>query len=322
MRSEACSVFNRALGQMQMEMEMEMEQMQMQMAASPPCLVREIAGKGVGMLAQRKLYPGDLIVAEKPVLTMPQAVFESDRESTIEWLDKSIDQLGIAETELLMSLTDNWSDPNDPDDLTYIGLFYTNCMAWEGDVVICPILATANHACRPNAQFLPRVDKGVTELRATYVIEPGEEVNISYLSMTEEGGERRSVRQMELWRGYGFHCNCQACTLVASEFDNEEELRENLKQLQMVGAKNWDEIDASEYLEGISRLQGNMKHIMDVLAICFHASKDQALRLEYGVRCLTLVLSIYGPGSPEAENWRERLEVLQLWRECSLLHHI
>ena len=139
------------------------------------------------------------------------------------------------------------------------------------------------------------------------------QVNISYLSMTEEGGERRSVRQMELWRGYGFHCNCQACTLVASEFDNEEELRENLKQLQMVGAKNWDEIDASEYLEGISRLQGNMKHIMDVLAICFHASKDQvvylreniryrplqALRLEYGVRCLTLVLSIYGPVSPE-----------------------
>ena len=58
MRSEACSVFNRALGQMQMEMEMEMEQMQMQMPASPPCLVREIAGKGVGMLAQRKLYPG------------------------------------------------------------------------------------------------------------------------------------------------------------------------------------------------------------------------------------------------------------------------
>ena len=93
-------------------------------------------------------------------MTMPQAVFESDRESTIEWLDKSIDQLGIAETELLMSLTDNWSDPNDPDDLTYIGLFYTNCMAWEGDVVICPILATANHACRPNAQFLPRLDKG------------------------------------------------------------------------------------------------------------------------------------------------------------------
>ena len=57
MRSEACSVFNRALGQMQMEMEMQME-MQMQMPASPPCLVREIAGKGVGMLAQRKLYPG------------------------------------------------------------------------------------------------------------------------------------------------------------------------------------------------------------------------------------------------------------------------
>ena len=91
---------------------------------------------------------------------MPQAIFDSDRESTIEWLDKSISQLGAVERELLLSLTDHSSDPDDPDDLTYIGLLYTNCMAWEGDVVVCPLLATANHACRPNAQFLPRVDKG------------------------------------------------------------------------------------------------------------------------------------------------------------------
>ena len=157
-RADACAVFNRALERM---------------PTLPACLVREIAGKGVGMLAQRKLYPGgkvsklisknlpgDLIVAEKPVLTMPQAIFDSDRESTIEWLDKSISQLGAVERELLLSLTDHSSNPDDPEDLTYIGLLYTNCMAWEGDVVVCPLLATANHACRPNAQFLPRLDKG------------------------------------------------------------------------------------------------------------------------------------------------------------------
>ena len=34
------------------------------------------------------LLPGDLILAEKPVMTMPVAIFDSDRESTEDWLDK------------------------------------------------------------------------------------------------------------------------------------------------------------------------------------------------------------------------------------------
>ena len=91
------------------------------------------------------------------------------------------------ERELLLSLTD-WSNP---DDFTYIGLFYTNCMyvkpcppesketdilfkpgfllnvikalysrSWEEDVVVCPLMARANHSCRPNAEFVARIDKG------------------------------------------------------------------------------------------------------------------------------------------------------------------
>ena len=101
---------------------------------------------------------GDLIVAEKPVLTMPRAVFDSDRQSTEDWLSKAINLLGSEDKELLLSLTD-CCNPED-DNVTYIGLLYTNCMSWEGDVVVCPLVATANHSCRPNAQFVPRLDKG------------------------------------------------------------------------------------------------------------------------------------------------------------------
>ena len=89
---------------------------------------------------------------------MPQAVFDGDRQSTEEWLSKAINLLGSEDRELLLSLTD-CCNPND-DDVTYIGLLYTNCMSWEGDVVVCPLVATANHSCRPNAQFVPRLDKG------------------------------------------------------------------------------------------------------------------------------------------------------------------
>jgi len=261
-RAAACIVFNRALEQNLPNL-------------PTPCLIKKIAGKGIGMLALRKLYPGDLIVAEKPVLTMPRAVFDSDRQSTEDWLSKAINLLGSEDKELLLSLTD-CCNPED-DNVTYIGLLYTNCMSWEGDVVVCPLVATANHSCRPNAQFVPRLDKGVNELRATYVIEEGEEVNISYLAMTREGGESWVARQRELMRGYGFFCTCQACSLEGPQLDTEEELRENLKQLQARGAQNWVKEEVSEYLEGMSQLQGNPSHILGVLDICFHASKDQVV---------------------------------------------
>ena len=174
--------------------------------------------------------------------------------------------------------------------------------------------------------------------------------------MTEEGGENWSVRQIELNRGYGFHCTCQACSLEDPEFESEEELRENLKQLQMAGAKNWDKGDVSEYLEGMGRLQGNVKHVMDVLAICFQASTDQVVAFFKGNICyrltshhLNLRLSDWNTecdalhwSSPstaldrprfnqpslffsqflsQADSWRQKLEVLQLWRDCNLLCH-
>ena len=88
---------------------------------------------------------------------MPRAIFDSDRQSTEDWLGKAINLLGSEDKELLLSLTDY---DTDYDDVTYIGLLYTNCMSWEGDVVVCPLVATANHSCRPNAQFVPRLDKG------------------------------------------------------------------------------------------------------------------------------------------------------------------
>ena len=115
-------------------------------------------------MASTEHFSGDLIVAEKPVLTMPREVFDSDRQATEEWLGKTINLLGNEDKELLLSLTDCCN----PDDnlKSYVGLLYTNCMSWEGDVVVCPLVATANHSCRPNAQFVPRLDKGDIDLTA------------------------------------------------------------------------------------------------------------------------------------------------------------
>ena len=57
---------------------------------------------------------------------------------------------------------------------------------------------------------------GRNELRATYVIEAGDEVTINYMAMAEEGSDVREVRQEYLRRLYGFQCTCKACTLQVS----------------------------------------------------------------------------------------------------------
>jgi hypothetical protein len=46
-----------------------------------------------------------------------------------------------------------------------------------------------------------------------YVINEGEEITISYMSMAEEGSETKETRQDYLRRWYGFQCTCRACTI-------------------------------------------------------------------------------------------------------------
>merc|ERR1712086_961486 len=69
---------------------------------APAFQIVEILCKGFGMIATRKLFPGDLILAEKPIFIVPGAVYE-DVESTEEFLDKEIHRVSSEERELFLS---------------------------------------------------------------------------------------------------------------------------------------------------------------------------------------------------------------------------
>lgn len=138
-------LYNRALGQLE---------------PAPACTVRRICGKGVALVATRRLYPGDLIISEAPMLTMPGLVWE-DSEAATAWLDKRILRLSSQQREVLLCLT----DCRHPDLPSYLGLLYTNCMSWNSvdspdGVCVCPLMARANHSCRPNAEFLAKALEG------------------------------------------------------------------------------------------------------------------------------------------------------------------
>ncbi|KAK5164384.1 uncharacterized protein LTR77_010080 [Saxophila tyrrhenica] len=71
-----------------------------------------------------------------------------------------------------------------------------------------------NHSCRPNGIWVIIPATGRFEVRATSVIESGQEVLLSYLPLSC----MRSARIREL-RPFGFECHCSLC----SEPDSEEE---------------------------------------------------------------------------------------------------
>ena len=58
--------------------------------------------------------------------------------------------------------------------------FYTNDMSYGEDAVLCPIMARANHSCRPNAEFVTRKDLG----KALYLISILWWISLKYLVVT------------------------------------------------------------------------------------------------------------------------------------------
>ncbi|KAF1983591.1 SET domain-containing protein [Aulographum hederae CBS 113979] len=75
-----------------------------------------------------------------------------------------------------------------------------------------PTASRLNHSCLPNAywSFNTTDDEGMEglmEVRATHVIQAGEEILITYVPTLSTKEERREL----LWEGYGFECHCVAC---------------------------------------------------------------------------------------------------------------
>ena len=107
-----------------------------------------------------------------------------------------------------MNVEDDRFDPT-----PYCGILATNAMTWGhgDDAVICPKMARANHSCRPNAEFVSRLDLDEQHLVTIYPIAEGEEITINYMDMDEEGTETTKARQSYLRNSYKFQCSCEAC---------------------------------------------------------------------------------------------------------------
>jgi len=269
------------------------------MPSNPPCRIQMVPERGAGMVALRKLYPGDLILIEPPLIFVPDMM---DGEDTAALLEVVVAGMSETQREAVLCLND-CKNPDDPDNL---GRFYTNAMSYGEDAVLCPIMARANHSCRPNAEFVTRKDLGVNHLRAIYTIEQGEEVEINYMLMETEGLEGKAARQAYLKKCYDFQCICRACNMTGDRFDADEGLRDSLRQMKERGIDLLTEKEVDIFVAGLYTIQAKLSYIFEVVEEVFLGCTNPRKKTEYCLHGRTLLCILYGEESTQVQLWDRR----------------
>lgn len=190
-------------------------------------LLAKIAGKGMGVQAVADIERGELVLAEKPALTLSRWEMMAPDEDVL--LDK-VRQLEVQEQ------TDFWSlhDFKQRDGAKSArGIFDTNAIACGEstcrDTVNGMFLLGSrfNHSCRPNVNRVWKQSLGLELFHAAIDIPQGTELCIYYQDVRDS----RRERQAELERAFRFTCACEVCSLTGRAQAASDKLRAELRRL-------------------------------------------------------------------------------------------
>ncbi|KAK4119402.1 hypothetical protein N657DRAFT_659037 [Parathielavia appendiculata] len=88
--------------------------------------------------------------------------------------------------------------------------------------------ARINHSCRPNAYFKFSERRLTMEVVAYHIMEPGEEILVSYVPLETPLGKRRQY----LKDHWGFDCTCSLCRGPEADIEDSENWRRKIKSLK------------------------------------------------------------------------------------------
>lgn len=181
---------------------------------------------GVGVLARTMLPQRAAIMSEKPLLeclTLGSDALVWSQMS--DWI-RRVGLMNAADEEALLRLDDETKSSLPPltsRSLDRIGedtrvlqrvraTFFQHAFPFAPPKATAPIMLRLfnhicylNHSCDPNAVVNWHVETGEMEVRATRIIDAGEEVCVAYID-TLQG---RAAR----WQALGFNCVCSSCNL-------------------------------------------------------------------------------------------------------------
>jgi hypothetical protein len=195
--------------------------------------VREIEGKGLGVLATRGIERGET-VWEDSVILNARVLGERDDFHNTSLLNRQVNQLSSEDREEFLSLND--PEPDGPKEMKN-GRIYANNTYLDG----CYLHSSRmNHSCKPNV-MLSSDDTILAEVVALRNILPGEEILVSYLRTSAL--ETKNERSEKIKTNWKFECNCELCILGGEDQNKNdlrrEEVRNNLNNIDKFFDEVW-----------------------------------------------------------------------------------
>lgn len=179
---------------------------------STPFDVVDIPGRGKGVIANRDIKRGELLIKESPLFIVPRRITDrTDPRTLIRETVLSLPQSGQDAFFALSYAKPNISTPDIP-----FEIFQTNAIsAGSTGTGLFPQTARLNHGCSKafSAVYHWREAEGVLVVHAIRDIVKGQEILTTY---TDTKRPRRD-RQAYLREIYHFDCACSVCALPEKE---------------------------------------------------------------------------------------------------------
>ncbi|KAK4224916.1 N-lysine methyltransferase SMYD2 [Podospora fimiseda] len=240
-------------------------------AADPrPYEVKEINGKGLGVVATRRIKIGEVVMVEMPaLLSTLRRVDEWESKDFLRLLKGAAEGLPEEKREELLKCARGGKGYVVYDVLN-TNSFQVGVGAGVGRGIehsgLFIGIARINHACKPNCftRFSPSTL--LMEVVAYRDIQPGEEIFISYAPLNILSKDRRKF--LQLW---GFNCTCSLCAdPVASRHSDHQRARvqELLEELDNPKARTPEKVlNNLRDIEGLAEKEGMTAQIGDLYGI-------------------------------------------------------
>jgi hypothetical protein len=189
--------------------------------------LREVPGKGKGLVATQMIPMGTRILCEEPLIRVPE--FASDIQSLRASVVEQVEALTPPQRQAFLSMHNIYADDTD------LGIIITNALPIGdrmGEAGIFLDACRVNHACDNNAQKNWNGNINRHTVHAKRDIENGEEITIFYIGVLNN----RKARQEALRRKFAFTCSCRLCSLPPDQSQNiDKTLDEILKLDGLIG---------------------------------------------------------------------------------------
>lgn len=204
-----------------------------QAAVDVPFKVQPLTGKGLGLVATRRLDCGELILAEHPMLE-----YEGQGPAWLDCAKQRFSTLREPVQKEAFALQDAFAKAGGKK--TFEGILRTNSLSRgvSADGLLCKLSSRLNHSCTPNCDWSWDDETREVRIYASTEISENQELCIHYIDLRAP----RATRIRLLQDMYRFTCDCKACRRKGSPLESSDKRRERMgvlhDKLDAVGTKD------------------------------------------------------------------------------------